>query len=255
MPGLARHFQVIAVDQRGRGQTSKPPPGTSGHGYDTGTLANDLAALMGALGHQRFAVVGHDTGMDIAYALAADHPGRVERLAVAEAVLPGVAPSPPIFVPGPVNEMLFHLMFNRLPTMNDQLVHGREDIFFGFIFDVEAFKKLPGSAVRVYIDNLALARSGARVAQLRTTRAIWTFWAVPHGTCARPVRRRRAAPASASRPQRPVAADDVALRLNRQGSSASGPGHQPGLPRARPARDRGCQNRSRIATSRARWPT
>jgi pimeloyl-ACP methyl ester carboxylesterase len=155
MPALARDFSVIAVDQRGRGLTSKPPPGPSGHGYDTGALANDLAALMDALGHQRFSVVGHDTGMDIAYALAADHHGRVDRLAVAEAVLPGVAPSPPIFVPGPVNEILFHLMFNRLPTMNDQLVHGREDIFFGFIFDVEAFNKLPGQAVRVYIDDLA----------------------------------------------------------------------------------------------------
>jgi pimeloyl-ACP methyl ester carboxylesterase len=155
MPALARQFRVIAPDQRGRGQTSKPPPGPTGHGYDTGTLADDLAALMDALGHQSFSVVGHDTGMDIAYALAADHSGRVKRLAVAEAVLPGVAPSPPIFVPGPVNEMLFHLMFNRLPMMNDQLVHGREDIFFGFIFDVEAFNKLPSSAVRVYIDNLA----------------------------------------------------------------------------------------------------
>jgi hypothetical protein len=40
--------------------------------------------------------------------------------------------------------------FNRLPTMNVQLVHGREDIFFGFIFDVEAFRKLPGAAVRIY---------------------------------------------------------------------------------------------------------
>lgn len=39
--------------------------------------------------------------------------------------------------------------------MNTQLVHGREDIFFGFVFDVEAFKKLPGQAVRVYIDDLA----------------------------------------------------------------------------------------------------
>jgi len=46
-------------------------------------------------------------------------------------------------------------MFNRLPTMNVELVRGREDIFFGFIFDVEAFKKLPGAAVRIYIDNLA----------------------------------------------------------------------------------------------------
>ena len=54
-----------------------------------------------------------------------------------------------------MNELLFHLMFNRLPTMNIQLVHGRKDILFGFVFDVEAFKKLPGQAVRVYIDDLA----------------------------------------------------------------------------------------------------
>ncbi|MGN6171606.1 MAG: alpha/beta fold hydrolase [Streptosporangiaceae bacterium] len=118
-------------------------------------MANDLAALMDALGHQSFSVVGHDTGMDIGYALAADHAGRVERLAVAEAVLPGVGMSPPLFLPGPVNEMLFHLMFNRLPTMNIQLVHGREDIYFGFVFDVEAFNKLSDQAVRVYIDELA----------------------------------------------------------------------------------------------------
>jgi pimeloyl-ACP methyl ester carboxylesterase len=96
MPALARDFSVIAVDQRGRGLTSKPPPGPSGQGYDTATLANDLAALMDALGHRSFAVVGHDTGLDIGYALAADHPGRVERLAVAEAVLPGVG-TPPLF--------------------------------------------------------------------------------------------------------------------------------------------------------------
>jgi pimeloyl-ACP methyl ester carboxylesterase len=154
MPGLARHFRVIAPDQRGRGQTSKPRPGPSGHGYDTGNLANDLAALMDALGHRRFAVVGHDTGMDIAYALAADHRHRVDRLAVAEAVLPGVTPSPPLLLPQPINDMLFHLMFNKLPTMNVQLIHGREDIYFGFIFDVEAFNKLPASAVKVYIDDL-----------------------------------------------------------------------------------------------------
>jgi pimeloyl-ACP methyl ester carboxylesterase len=155
MPGLARHFQVIAPDQRGRGLTSKPQPGGTGSGYDTGTLADDVAALMDALGHRRFAVVGCDTGMDVAYALAADHRDRVGRLAVAEAVLPGVQPSPPLLLPSALNEHLFHLTFNRLPTMNVELVHAREDIFFGFIFDVEAFRKLPGEAVRVYIDNLA----------------------------------------------------------------------------------------------------
>ena len=71
MPTLARHFQVIAPDQRGTGLSGKPEGG-----YDTGTLAGDLVALMDALGHRRFAVAGHDTGMWIGYALAADHPAR-----------------------------------------------------------------------------------------------------------------------------------------------------------------------------------
>src|SRR5512146_1160717 len=75
MPALARDFEVIAVDQRGMGLSDKPMSG-----YDTGTLASDLVAMMDALGHQRFAVVGHDTGFAISYALAADHPERVERL-------------------------------------------------------------------------------------------------------------------------------------------------------------------------------
>jgi pimeloyl-ACP methyl ester carboxylesterase len=151
MPTLARDFRVIAPDQRGRGLTGKPADG-----YDTGTLAGDLAALMDALGHQKFAVAGHDTGMVISYALAADHRDRVQALAVAEAVLPGVQPSPLLFLPSALNQQLFHLMFNRLPTTNEQLVQGREDIYFGFIFDVEAgVTKLPGYAVEIYIDNLA----------------------------------------------------------------------------------------------------
>jgi len=66
MPALARDFTVIAPDQRGCGLSGKPE-----NGYDTGTLAGDLAALMDALGHRRFAVAGHDTGMWIGYALAA----------------------------------------------------------------------------------------------------------------------------------------------------------------------------------------
>jgi pimeloyl-ACP methyl ester carboxylesterase len=58
MPVLARHFQVIAVDQRGTGLSGKPAGG-----YDAATLADDLVALMDVLGHQQFAVAGHDTGM------------------------------------------------------------------------------------------------------------------------------------------------------------------------------------------------
>jgi pimeloyl-ACP methyl ester carboxylesterase len=96
MPTLARDFQVIAVDQRGIGLSDKPQDG-----YDTGTFAGDMVAPMDALGHQRFAVYGTDTGMPIAYAVAADHRDRLDRLVVSEAPLPGVSPSPPR--PGPTS--------------------------------------------------------------------------------------------------------------------------------------------------------
>jgi len=150
MPGLARGFSVVVPDQRGCGLSGKPEDG-----YDTGTLAGDLAALMDALGHQRFAVAGHDTGMWIGYALAADHPDRVDRLAVAETPLPGVSPSPPLFAPAHLNNALWHFAFNRLASVNDQLVAGREEIYFGWQFATKAARPLPEYAVRHYIGTLA----------------------------------------------------------------------------------------------------
>ena len=150
MPALARHFQVIAPDQRGCGLSGRPEDG-----YDTGTLAADLAALMDALGHRRFAVAGHDTGMWIGYALAADHPDRVARLAVAETPLPGVSPSPPLFANAHLNNALWHFAFNRLAEVNDQLAAGREDVYFGWQFATKAARPLPDYAVRHYIDTLA----------------------------------------------------------------------------------------------------
>jgi pimeloyl-ACP methyl ester carboxylesterase len=159
MPALARDFTVVAVDQRGMGLTEKPKGG-----YDSATLANDLVALMDALGHERFSVVGLDTGMVISYALAADHPDRVARLVVGEAPLPGVTvPRPlPLFLPGPAVPLLFHLNFNRLDGLNEQLVRGREDLFFSYIFDAEATIKLPGYAVRYYADGFASSRAALR---------------------------------------------------------------------------------------------
>jgi pimeloyl-ACP methyl ester carboxylesterase len=152
MPALARDFQVVAVDQRGIGLTDKPKGG-----YDTGSQANDMVALMEALGHRRFAVYGTDTGMPIAYALAADHPDRLERLVVSEAPLPGVTPSPPLLLPPLLNARLWHLTFNQLPAeVNERLVRGREDVFFGTEFAASAgTNKLPDDAVSYYIDILA----------------------------------------------------------------------------------------------------
>jgi pimeloyl-ACP methyl ester carboxylesterase len=152
MPTLAQDFQVVAVDQRGIGLSDKPE-----EGYDTGTLAGDLVALMKALGHQRFALYGTDTGMLISYALAADHPDRLERLVVSEAPLLGITPPYPLFLPPPLNARLWHLAFNQLPAeVNEALVRGREDTFFGAEFTASAgTKKLPEDAVRYYLDTLA----------------------------------------------------------------------------------------------------
>src|SRR5262245_20102487 len=150
MPALARDFHVVAVDQRGMGLSDKAPDG-----YDTGTLAADLAGAMEALGHERFAVVGHDTGMVISYALAADHRERVARFVAIESPLPGVTPSPPLFVPQAANHRIWHIAFNREAVVNEQLVRGREDIFFGFEFESATVTKLPAGVVQYYVDHFA----------------------------------------------------------------------------------------------------
>jgi pimeloyl-ACP methyl ester carboxylesterase len=151
MPGLAREFEIIAVDQRGIGLSDKPEDG-----YDAGTVAGDLVALMEALGHRRFAVVGVDTGMLISYALAADHPDRVDRLVVGEAPLPGITPPTPLILPDQLKARLWHIAFNQQDKVNEQLVSGREDIFFGAEFAASAGKnKLPGYAVSYYVEGLS----------------------------------------------------------------------------------------------------
>jgi pimeloyl-ACP methyl ester carboxylesterase len=146
MPALARDFTVIAVDQRGIGLSDKPADG-----YDTGTLAADLVKLMDALGHERFALVGHDTGFAISYAVAADFPHRVDRVALAE--IPGppaTALAPPAFVPAGINNKLWHIPFNRVEGLPEQLISGREAIYFGYEFAIQG-GELPADLVDYYV--------------------------------------------------------------------------------------------------------
>jgi pimeloyl-ACP methyl ester carboxylesterase len=151
MPALAHDFEVIAVDQRGIGLSDKPETG-----YDTASLANDLVGLMDALGHRQFAVVGVDTGLLIGYALAADHPDRVARVALGEAPLPGITPPAPLILPDAIVDRLWHIPFNQLKETNEKLVRGREDIFFGAEFAASAgTNKLPQDAVNYYVEGLA----------------------------------------------------------------------------------------------------
>lgn len=152
MPALAEHFTVVAVEPRGVGDSDKPVSG-----YDTGSMAADLAAVMTSLGHEQYAVLGHDVGMWTGYALAADHPGRVTRLAVAEAMIPGVSPEPSLFGPPDTVGRLFHFAFNRLDELNEKLVRGREDLYFGHQFESKtaAGVSLDADAVARYVEAIA----------------------------------------------------------------------------------------------------
>jgi pimeloyl-ACP methyl ester carboxylesterase len=151
MPALAEHFTVVAPDLRGMGASDKPATG-----YDAATLADDMAELMTALGHERFAVVGYDLGMLVGYALAASHRDSVTRLAVSEAVIPGISPSPPLMSDPTTNEMLWHFAFNRLANINERMVAGREEIYFGHTFTSKtaAPGAIPQQAIDVYVDSL-----------------------------------------------------------------------------------------------------
>lgn len=148
MPALADRFSLVVADPRGVGLSDKP-----GHGYDTGTLAQEMIDLMASLGHTRFSMVGHDVGMWTAYALAADHPGVLERMVVAEAAIPGLTPSAPVFNSSTLNEKLWHFAFNRLPALNEVLVRGHEYEFFAEQFRTKASSAtaIPEHAIREYV--------------------------------------------------------------------------------------------------------
>ena len=79
-PKLAQHFTLVIPDIRGYGRTTGPFADASHENYSKRTMGNDAVALMYELGHQKFAVVGHDRGGRIAYRMAFDHPAKVTHL-------------------------------------------------------------------------------------------------------------------------------------------------------------------------------
>jgi haloacetate dehalogenase len=79
-PALTARFTCIAADLRGYGDSEKPQGGDDHHGYSKRVMAQDLAALMTHLGHDRFQVLAHDRGARVAHRLALDHAARVERM-------------------------------------------------------------------------------------------------------------------------------------------------------------------------------
>lgn len=153
MPALAQQYTVIAVDQRGIGLTDKPEGG-----YDSATLAADLAGLMDSLGYPRYAVVGHDTGYVISYALAADYRDRVARVALAEIPgPPGVGEHPEgpgYFVTAPLNNKLWHIAFNRVDDdLIVNMVRSNAGEYYRYEFMIQGGgQTLPDYAINYYVD-------------------------------------------------------------------------------------------------------
>jgi haloacetate dehalogenase len=83
---LASRFSLVIADLRGYGESTGPPADPDHVGYSKRTMAADMIGVMAALGHERFAVAGHDRGGRVAYRLALDHPERVSRLAALDIV-------------------------------------------------------------------------------------------------------------------------------------------------------------------------
>lgn len=87
---LAADFSLVIPDLRGYGDSTKPGPAPTPEAdhalHSKRAMAADMAALMRSLGHERFAVAGHDRGGRVAHRLALDHAERVERLALIDIV-------------------------------------------------------------------------------------------------------------------------------------------------------------------------
>jgi pimeloyl-ACP methyl ester carboxylesterase len=119
MAKLARTHTVIAPDLRGFGQSAKP----DGR-YEKKSLAQDVHALMGSLGHGRYGVAGHDIGLMVAYALAAQYPAEVTRIALMDAFLPGVGDWTSVWL---LRDLWHFHFYGKTPLA---LVDGRERIYF-----------------------------------------------------------------------------------------------------------------------------
>jgi len=85
-PHLADRFSVVCADLRGYGNSGCPPSDADHAAYSKRAMASDMVEVMDSLGFRRFCVAGHDRGARVAYRLALDHPDRIDRIAVLDAM-------------------------------------------------------------------------------------------------------------------------------------------------------------------------
>jgi pimeloyl-ACP methyl ester carboxylesterase len=117
---FSANYTIIAPDLRGLGNSSRPTAG-----YDKKTMANDIRALAKSLGYDKVYLVGHDIGLMVAYAYAAQYPDEVEKLALLEAPIPGIGD---IWEKVYTSPALWHFHFVNSPIAL-KLVKGRERTF------------------------------------------------------------------------------------------------------------------------------
>ncbi len=126
LPALARQYRVIAPDLRGLGDSSRPAGG-----FDKKTVAADVARLLReALGIDRALVVGHDWGGPVAFALAAYHPGLVEKLVMLDAAVPGDGS-------GTFSQSgrRWHHAFHQTLDLPEQVIAGREAVYYRWFYE------------------------------------------------------------------------------------------------------------------------
>lgn len=142
LPLLAKDHLVLAPDLRGAGFSGKPDGG-----YDKKTLAADIHALAASLGVKDAAVVGHDIGLMVAYAYAAQYPDQTRRLVLMDAFLPGIGDWKNVWL----MRDLWHFHFRgEVPLA---LVAGRERLYFEHFwndFAANSARSVPEPDRRLY---------------------------------------------------------------------------------------------------------
>jgi len=159
IPLLAAKFLVIAPDLPGIGDSDIPKDG-----LDMKTSAIRIHELAKSLGIQKARVVGHDIGLMVAYAYAAQFPTETEKLAVMDAFLPGVAGWEDVYN----NPGIWHFRFNG-PTP-EALVRGRERTYFDYFWNDFAADKTHSIPEA---DRVAYTAAYARPGRMR---AGWAYF-------------------------------------------------------------------------------
>src|SRR5277367_3132125 len=119
MPLLAESHTVIVPDLRGAGDSSKPDSG-----YDKKNMAVDIHDLVTSLGFNHASIVGHDIGLMVAYAYAAQFPQETDRLVLMDAFLPGIGNWKDVWL---MRDLWHFHFYGKTPLA---LVKGRERIYF-----------------------------------------------------------------------------------------------------------------------------